>query len=414
MKLIYQILIISSLLNSLALHAQTITSSPYSMYGIGEIVPNGFGQSKAMGGAGIALSSNLSLNNINPASYHSIDSLFFLLEAGIDGRQSTFSDGIHKQYNHSVNFSYFALGFRITPWWSNSLGLAPFSSVGNNINSTKAIEGSSDNFNVNLQGTGGINQYYWGNSFKIVKNLYVGLNISYLLGTIKQTESLTSGYFSGSLRTEDKMTLNKLYLTYGIQYSFNINKNIKTTVGGIFGNKDQMGLKHDITIFDNASDTLEHNLIQQSSFTLPQYYGLGASFKIGDKLLIASDYKFYRWSQSASLQPNVKFVNSTNYCIGAELMPSTSFRASYIAKMKYRLGAYLNNSYLVIQGQQIQDKGFSAGIGLPVSNKFYINLAYQIGQRGAAKNNGFITEKYQTLMFNVSFSDIWFLKPKFD
>jgi hypothetical protein len=414
MKLIYPILFISIFLNSLALEAQTITSSPYSMYGIGDIVPNGFGQSKAMGGAGIAMSSNLWLNNINPASYHSIDSLFFLLEAGIDGRQSTFSNGIQKQSNHNINFSYFALAFRITPWWSNSLGLAPFSSVGNNINTTKAIEGSSENFNVNLQGTGGINQYYWGNSFKIVKDLYVGLNISYLLGTIKQTESLTSGYFSGSLTTEDKMTLNKLYFNYGIQYSFNINKNIKTTLGGIFGNKDQMGLKHDVTIFGNANDTLEHNVIQQSSFTLPQYFGLGASVKFGDKLLLASDYKFYNWSQSESLQPNVKFVNSTNYCIGAEFMPSTSFRASYIAKMKYRLGGYLNNSYLMIQGQQIRDMGLSAGIGVPISNKFYISLAYQIGQRGAVKNNGLITEKYQTLMFNVSFADIWFLKPKFD
>jgi len=113
------------------------------------------GQSKSNGGAGIAMSSNF-MAEITLIQLHTIQStsLFFLLEAGIDGRQSTFSNGIQKQSNHNINFSYFALAFRITPWWSNSLGLAPFSSVGNNINTTKAIEGSSWNFNVNLQGTG--------------------------------------------------------------------------------------------------------------------------------------------------------------------------------------------------------------------------------------------------------------------
>jgi hypothetical protein len=415
------ICIVFLFIHNLTLHSQKVSSSPYSMFGIGDIVPDGFGSSRAMGGTGIALSSNLTLNNINPASYHAIDSLLFLLETGIDGRKSSFSDGIQKQTNNTINFSYFTLGFRITPWWANSIGIAPFSSVGNNISTVKTIEGSTNQYNVNLEGTGGLTQYYWGSSFKLFKELYAGINFAYLLGSVKQTESLTSlveqtsptaDYFKGTLITQNKATYSKIHINYGLQYSFKINKDIKATVGGIFSTKEKMRQRNDIAILSNSnSDTLDHISNTQQSFSLPLSYGLGIALRYNDNVLLTADYKFYQWSKTQSLQDAVRFVNSEVYGVGAEILPSTSFRAFYIAKIKYRVGAYMNNNYLMVNGKQIRDKGLSLGIGVPISNRFRVYLTYQYGNKGA---KGLINENYHTLMLNVSFSDLWFIKPKFD
>jgi hypothetical protein len=415
MKIIFRIQILSLLLfNGMVLHAQTNTSYPYSMYGIGDIKPTGFAQNRAFGGAGIALSSNSTLNNVNPASYNSIDSLSFILETGMDMRRSKYASQTQKQTNTNMNFGYLAIGFRLTPWWANSFGAAPYSGVGNEVNTTRVTQGSLDNYYVSNQGSGGVNQFYWGNSFKPFKRFFIGVNMSYLLGNIKQTQSLTSNYFNGSLVTQDQQTIRKICFNYGVQYSFNIMPKLTTTIGGIFGNKNTVQLNTQTTILDNSNDTLENTTVNQGSITLPQYYGVGISFKLADKLMFTSDYKFYQWSQTKSIRPEVQFVNSTNYCAGIELLPSTSFRSSYIAKIKYRLGGYYNNTYLKIQGQQIRDAGLSAGLSAPLFNRLTVNLSYNIGRRGAVKKSGLITENYQSFLFDITLFDFWFIKPKFN
>ncbi len=414
MKLITPVLFLSLLLNSVVVFSQTNTSYPYSIYGIGDIKPAGTGQSRAMGGAGIALASNLAINNINPASYHAFDSLSFMLNAGLDMKFSKYYDQYQSQKNTTAGIGYFSLGFRFTKWWANCIGIAPYSSVGDNINTTKAIEGTSNSFNVNLQGTGGLNQYYWGNSFTLFKNFSIGVNAAYLLGRIKQTQDLTSNYFSGTLETQDEVTVSKIYLSYGLQYAFDLGKKMKWTVGAIYGAKSNLLLSHQMIILGNAADTLESNVLNTSTFTLPQYYGVGASVKLADKLLVTADYRFYQWSQAVSTTPGVKYVNSTNYYLGAEWLPSTSFRSPYIAKIKYRAGGYLNNSYLQLSGNQIQDMGLSAGLCFPLINHLSLSVAYSIGQRSSVKSSGLISENYQTLLFDITLGDLWFIKPKFN
>ncbi|NJO70047.1 MAG: hypothetical protein HC830_12885, partial [Bacteroidetes bacterium] len=69
----------------------------------------------------------------------------------------------------NANFAYLAFGFRITPKWATSIGIAPYSSVGYNINTSKQVEGSTDTYNIDIEGSGGLNQFYWGNSYKITR-----------------------------------------------------------------------------------------------------------------------------------------------------------------------------------------------------------------------------------------------------
>ena len=58
----------------LGVTAQTLTSSvntysPYSMYGLGELSTPGTAAQRSMGGVGVAMFSNTSVNVLNPADY---------------------------------------------------------------------------------------------------------------------------------------------------------------------------------------------------------------------------------------------------------------------------------------------------------------------------------------------------------
>jgi hypothetical protein len=387
------------------------------MYGVGDITPGGFGKNWALGGAGIALPTESSLNNMNPASYYTIDSLAFLTDVGINVKRSTFIDGPLKQTSNNAGLGFLALGFRNTSWWKNSIGIVPFSGVGNNINTTEPIDGTTDYLKVNFQGTGGLNQVYWGNAFKILPNLAVGANLSFIFGSMTQTQDITSGLFSGDLTTVDNIYLHKLYLNYGAQYSFKLSGKLKGGIGLVYGGPCKLNLFHNMTTTDNSGTILQDQVTNETSFMLPAYYGAGFFLKLNDKLLVTSDFKYSNWAKSQPLQTqtNVIFVNSTSINVGIEFTPSTSFRDQGLKKLNYRVGGYLNPTYLMINGHQIEDKGLTAGLGIPlIQKKIYFNMAYQLGKKGIDSGQGIINEYYQRFNISITLFDFWFIKPKFD
>jgi hypothetical protein len=403
------------LLSGYSAVAQNNTNSPYSMFGIGNIETGGFGRNKALGGAGIALPSEMTLNNINPASYHSIDSLYVILETGLNSVYSQFANGSQKQENLNFNFSYLALGFRITRHWASSIGISPYSNVGYSINTQKQIEGTLDNATMTVTGSGGLNQFYWGNSLKLNKNFSLGVNASYLFGSISQTEKTTLPSMSGSMNVEDDSRLKNLYFNYGMQYSFKVNSNFQGIFGAVYGNKTNLNLKHQISILDFNSDTISKNLPQNSTFKIPQYYGFGASVRLYNKLVVTSDYTRHNWAGANPNQSAVEFVNSDNYALGIEIIPSLKPSATYLQMVRYRLGAYKEDSYIKIRGQQLTDMGISAGMGFPIlKGKMYLNFAAAIGRKGGSQNSGIISENYYRFNLNFSLIDFWFNRAKFD
>ena len=92
--------------------ASQITSSPYSIFGLGSIEGTADGTNTALGGTGIAFLSDRSLNLQNPASLAGMDSLFTIFEIGFAG--SILNIVHQKLTNVDANFRYIALGFSIS------------------------------------------------------------------------------------------------------------------------------------------------------------------------------------------------------------------------------------------------------------------------------------------------------------
>ena len=66
-----------------SLSAQTIITSPYSRYGVGDLTNNTNAWNFAMGGTAIGLRSPNHINLNNPASYTAFDSSSFVFEGGV-------------------------------------------------------------------------------------------------------------------------------------------------------------------------------------------------------------------------------------------------------------------------------------------------------------------------------------------
>jgi long-subunit fatty acid transport protein len=406
---------VALLLLGMEIFAQHNVNSPYTMFGIGYIETGGFGRNKAMGGAGISLPSEYSLNNLNPASYSSIDSLHFFLETGINAIYSKFAYRSQTQKKLNANFSYLALGFRMNRRWATSIGLAPYSNIGYNIDTWKQIEGTSYYSQVNIDGSGGLNQFYWGNSYKLNRNFSVGINASYLFGSISQVQKTTNSFMSGEMTVENESTLRNFYFNYGVQYHYTLNSNIKGSFGAVYGSKTKLNFNNTLTIMDFDADTLSSGLKRKSDFYIPQTFGFGASLRLKDKLLLTGDYTQNNWSGINTTETGVKMVNSSNVAFGIEYLPSVRVSANYLQSVKYRLGFYNENSYLKINGQQLKDYGFTAGFGFPVKkSKAFINVAFAAGLKGNTNSSSIINETYYKVNLNFTLLDYWFNRMKYD
>ena len=255
------------------------TSSPYSRYGVGDVGAKGFGQNFSLGGTHIAMQNDSTsmffINNGNPASYTNMR--LVTAELGAKYNRITLQDATEKQTVNNASLGYISLAFPIKKWWGSSVGLIPFSSVGYKISDEEEVA-NVGTVNYLYQGTGGINQVYFGNGIKpfygfprmffmsdkyaalkslkkadntlktckelfddkekirkinnrkrLMQSAALGVNASYLFGNMETTRRsiLPATLLSFNTRTGTNTRVDGLYFDYGFQMSYLIDS-VKT------------------------------------------------------------------------------------------------------------------------------------------------------------------------------------------
>ena len=385
--------------------AAQITSSPYSIFGMGSIEENSIGDNKAMGGTGIAFLSAHSINFINPASYDGLDSLVTIFELGFFGKYTSFSTSKKSQVLFDANVKYAAMGFRITPKWATSFGITSYSTVGYNVNVSSPVEGSLLMYNKTFSGEGGVNQFYFGNSYKITRNFIFGVNAVYLFGTIKHSES--SEIFNYSL--QNLTYLSNFNLNYGLNYQF-VNNRWKYNIGLIYNNGKTLTTKNVSTV----TTGYESEIIKSRSnkFKIPKSIGMGLAFG-KDFFRGGIDYEMRTWKDIDFANTLVETRNSNRFSLGIEF-PSSGIRKGSSRMIFYRFGAEFNGSYLIIDNIPINYRAISFGAGIPVKGILgVINVSLELGQNGSEKK-GLFKENFCTLHLDLSLKELWFMKRKYD
>ena len=409
-----QLLTITSLiLLTCSTLAQNNTSSPYSMYGLGELRFQTNPHNSAMGNVGIGMLSDNFLNTLNPASYSALDSMTFLFEMGVDGKISDYKTHNKSASATSVNFSYLAIGTRINHWLSAGFGLNPFSSTGYQINTTSLIEGIQQEYPLNITGSGDISRAYLSFSVMPVKKLSFGIKSSYLFGNQAQTQFHDlSNLESSSISNETTDHFNNFYWEFGIQYQLQL-KTSTLMLGAVYNPRQELQTRRINTTFNSDGLVLQYEEESNGNFVIPEEAGVGFSWKKGNYLLVAMDAGMQMWSDESYDISGVELNNNPYLRGGIDYQPSSNLHDTYYKRMSYRVGFRYAKSYLKLREVQLDETAISLGVGLPIRNqKSRIDLSFELGKIGTT-NKKLIQENYFRFRLGFSLKDNWFTRPKY-
>jgi len=416
MKMMNRILLAALvvMVHSLAMsQSEGLTSSPYSLYGLGVINQTSIGKTNSMGYSGIGLKSETDINNLNPSNYSLVPKNSFFYDIGVVGEFNSYSNRGGDESKTTLNFSNLAFAFRIADRLGAGVTLVPYSDVGYTLlGLVSNIEGSNETFESNVSGLGGLNDLSFNLGYGITDHFRLGARASFLFGNIEETEAfvISNSYFE----LNETTNYSGLRLGLGMQYDIVDNLTFGSTVQlpvSLTGHLTRSVYKTldgtEVTVEDEEADNV-------SDFKLPLELGFGFSAKMKQSLTLTADYKRNLWDATDQSESIGTYTDQDIYAFGLEYMRDPK-GFKYGQRIRYRAGFNYDNGYLAINDNKIDGYTITAGIGFPVgfATNSVINLSYAYGSKGQIQNI-LVKENYHTLTLNFSLEDLWFRKRRID
>jgi hypothetical protein len=407
------------------LQAQVKISSPYSIYGIGNLYGVSSQMNMSIGGAATAFSSPYFINPANPASYMAFDTNSFVFDGAFNLRSGTLKTTDQSQKTRFGTLSNLYFGFPVTHWWKASLGVMPYSNVGYEMQGKQNIPEIGNIVSV-YKGSGGLNKAYIGNAFSPFKNFSVGVNMSYIFGNIVKERALTfpdSAAFVNSM-VRSSARLNKLTFDMGLLYKINLKEGRFMQIGLTYNPSQSLDGRAESIAYsytydyssnrENVKDTVLYVVGNHDQVILPA--AMGAGFLIGNsnRWFATADMSYQKWSDFRYLGNDLKLKDNLRVAIGGQFRPSAVDIGKYYERINYRAGFRFEQSYLELQNTRINDMGISFGVGLPMKkSRSTMNIAVELGTQGTT-NNGLIKENYVRFTVGAALQERWFLKRRFN
>ena len=420
-------------------------NSPYSRYGIGNLVPSGNILNKGMGGVSAGFSDYTTINFLNPASYSNL--LLTTLDVGIevDSRTLKSTTPANKFTSNNAITSYLQIGFPLLNGnkkaakkditWGMNLGLRPLSKIDYKIEKDSRIS-NIDSLTTLYEGSGGANEAFIGTGIKI-KDLSFGFNAGYLFGNKNFTTRLvfindTIDYFKSNSSTAT--SFGGVFFNAGLQYAVTLKKKDKTQPNsilriGAYGNLQKTyGASQDVLretfTYNSVSGNTDHldsvyqKNGQKGSIQLPSTYGAGFAFDDQKHWLFGLDYEASNWSNYTYYGQKDSVTNNWTVKAGFQYNPAKTGSGKYWNFVKYRAGIYFGPDYITA-GKKLSQFNITAGAGFPLklrrnfydNERSFMNVALEYGNRGNTNNN--IHESIFRLSIGFSLSDLWFRRNKY-
>ena len=409
--------------------------SPYSLYGFGQLSPQGTAYNATLGGIGLGDRNVRFINILNPAAVTARESKSFMMDFGVNSNNVIYSadastsgipgaTGKLTSANNTFNMNHIVMSF---PMWKNSAfkaGITPYSSVGYSMRSYEQSDellATLGDIQYYRLGQGGLYRTFIGAGVTLWDRLSLGVDGQYYFGNITRYSyahfSTSSVYRSINTGWEDY--LSGVSAKLGLQYEQKLSTKTKLTVGATY----QLGttLSGEERRFAygvaSATDTITDVTSQIAGYKMPAEIGAGFTLRGSDRWMIGFDYTRQDWTSSNfAATPGVNFASACQqaFRLGAELTPNRYDIRYFLKRLTYHGGLYYEQSYLSLNGHQVTDRGLTLGVSIPVSRYYNsISLGFTAGQRGTTDDN-LIRETYFT--FNIAFSlhDIWFLKQLYE
>ena len=416
-------------------------NSPYSRYGLGDIVPKTNIVSRGMGGISAGYSDYQSINFINPASYSNLKTTIFEFGVEADTRVLKSLSPPAKYSATNLVISYLQLGFPIKMknankkniFWAINMGLRPVTKINYKISQQERLP-DLDSIGKIFGGSGGINQVYLGTAISI-KHFSLGVNGGYMFGNKDYSTQLT--FINDSVRysmsnNQTKSNFAGLFINGGIQYEHRmLNKKTKRESVlrfGAYGNlKQTMTATRDVVaetfLFDASGNKFRIDSVYEKntngSVIYPASLGMGVTYQTLN-WLFGVDFETTQWQDYRFFGQSDLVQKSWKVRVGTEYYPlkeNTSFK-KYFNFVKYRFGFYYGPDYIKVVNT-LPEFGFSFGAAFPLKlrKSYYetqtsiLNTAIEFGSRGDKQTN--LHESTVRFCLGFSLSDIWFGKAKY-
>jgi hypothetical protein len=164
----------------------------------------------------------------------------------------------------------------------------------------------------------------------------------------------------------------------------------------------------------------------RGNITIPSKIGVGLAYSIDERWLFAADFKHSDWGTFQSFGRNDSLVASSDFRGGIQFVPVPGDNQSNLfQRTQYRMGFRYSNTYLSLDGQQIDEIGITIGLGMPFSSASraetirrrgswpILNLSVELGQRGTTDNN-LIKERFININLGITINDKWFIPRRYD
>jgi hypothetical protein len=400
-------------LMSLTSFSQSISSSPYSLYGLGSLYDSDFGSLPSISSSGIALPSSEFINNLNPASLGFMYQNHFLFDVGGKFIETTYQNNSKSENRNNAQFSHIAFAFPLTQKSAFSVALQPYSSGAFKISDLKIpIENSQDKYNLDVTGTGGLNNFDFSYAYRVNKKLSLGLSAAVLFGNTTDDRYYT--VMNSITNINKKTNYVGLRPTLGFQYQIDST----LTIGSTFKSPSRIKASkvQTVTIVgDSGTITTDSDTASDvDDFYLPTEIGIGVSKVFKNNLTMSFDYEKSLWKDTKQSELYGDFVNQDRLAFGVSYKSKKNAR-KYIDRIGYGTGISYDTGYLEVDNQRVKNVSFSLGLTLPLeSNSFStLNISYSYGQKGKI-GDGLIKENYHKLSLNLSLDGLWFIKRKID
>ena len=425
------------LLAALPLFCFAQENSPYSRYGVGNILPSGNIQNRAMGGISAGHSDPATINTVNPAAYGNL--ILTTLDVGVeyDGRTIKSQNPLGTYKSNNGIISYLQFGFpllngnkkaaRKQTTWALTFGLKPISRINYKISSSARI--STDSSTTLYEGNGGINEAFIGTAIRI-KRFSIGINSGYLFGSkdyntrLQIVNDSADFFYSANYQTETRF--GGVFLNAGIQYAIKIKGGLLRL--GAYGNLQQQynATKDDVreTFSYNTStgnpdkiDSVFEMDGQKGKVQLPSTIGAGFAIEKAN-VLFGADFETTNWDSYRFFGQKDLVKNSWVGKFGIQYFPSPNGSSKYFSNVRYRAGVSFGSDYIAIDKKlPVYTVTLGGTFPLKLRHTFYdnqfsfMNLGFEYGNRG--NNNNTIKENIFRISVGFSLSDVWFRRQKY-
>lgn len=337
-----------------------MTSSPYSMFGVGEITSGLYGAQAAMGGTSYGLRESSTINLENPAALTALDTCRLFAEASAFIRSEAYRSGGKSNRTFTGNFSAFSLAGRLLPGWYAAASVTPYSVVGYYFNSDQPLEGAPQaTYTSTFQGSGGLSKATLSQAVRLAPGLSVGANLSYVFGSILRQES------QDGMSVSQETYAQTCYVDFGIQYSRRFRSDLALTIGAVYGYRQKLTGKNTVTVTGDYAD--EVSRLKNDIQYLPQSGGIGGALAY-KKWTYAFDYTFSQYGSLHSGESQIAFRNAHEVRTGVCYFPDGFASGSYWRRVSYKAGVNLSTPYLSENKRSGLGLRLSLGFGFPVLN----------------------------------------------